>query len=51
MSGRAAVPESRLLRRTRAQLVAWSAGSTLVVLLVLGTALYLAVAHELGSTS
>jgi signal transduction histidine kinase len=39
------------MRRTRRQLVLWSAGSTLVVLLVLGGALYLALAHQLADTS
>jgi signal transduction histidine kinase len=44
-------PETRLLRRTRRRLVLWSAGSTLVVLLVLGFALYLALANQLADTS
>ncbi len=43
-------PESRLLRRTRRQLVLWSAGSTLVVLLLLGTVLYAALASQLTAT-
>ncbi len=44
-------PETRLLRRTRRQLVLWSAGSTLLVLLVLGGALYAAIARQLTDTS
>ena len=43
--------DGRLVRRVRFQLAAWSAGSTLVVLLVLGVALYLAVASTLASES
>ncbi len=43
--------DARLVRRVRWQLTAWSAGSTLVVLLVLGTALYAAVASTLASSS
>ncbi len=43
--------DSRLVRRVRLQLVAWSAGSTLVVLLVLGAAIYAAVATTLTSAS
>src|SRR2546425_1096490 len=35
--------DARLLARVRWRLVAWSAGSTLVLLLILGTALYLSV--------
>jgi signal transduction histidine kinase len=42
-------PESRLLRRTRRQLVLWSAGSTFVVLLLLGGLLYAAMAQQLSS--
>lgn len=42
-------PESPLLRRTRRQLVAWSAGSTLAVLLLLGGLLYAATAQQLSS--
>lgn len=42
-------PESRLLRRTRRQLVLWSAGSTFVVLLLLGGLLYTAMAQQLSS--
>jgi signal transduction histidine kinase len=43
--------DGRLVRRVRLQLVAWSAGSTLVVLVVLGAALYAAVATSLASSS
>ena len=44
-------PDGRLVRRVRLQLIAWSAGSTLVVLLVLGAALYVAVATTLAGAS
>jgi signal transduction histidine kinase len=40
--------ESNLLHRTRRQLVLWSAGSTLIVLLALGGALYAAIASQLS---
>lgn len=43
--------DGRLVRRVRLQLVAWSAGSTLVVLLLLGAAVYAAVATTLASSS
>ena len=43
--------DARLLRRVGWRLVAWSGGSTLVVLLVLGVALYAAVANSLASAS
>jgi signal transduction histidine kinase len=43
--------ETRLLRHTRRQLVLWSAGSTLLVLLVLGGALYAALAGQLANAS
>ena len=43
--------EARLIRRVRWRLVAWSGVSTLVVLLVLGAALYAAVANTLTSAS
>jgi two-component system sensor histidine kinase CiaH len=43
--------EARLIRRVRWRLVAWSGLSTLVVLLVLGVALYAAVANTLASAS
>ncbi len=42
-------PETRLLRRTRRQLVLWSAGSTLVVLVLLGGLVYVAMAQQLSS--
>lgn len=48
---RAHEPDGRLVRRVRLQLIAWSAGSTLVVLLVLGAVLYAAVATTLRSVS
>jgi two-component system sensor histidine kinase CiaH len=41
--------DARLLGRVRWRLVAWSAGSTLILLLVLGTALYLSVDASLAS--
>ena len=41
--------DARLLRRVRWKLVAWSAGSTLVLLLVLGSALYLGVEASLAA--
>src|SRR4051812_28192329 len=44
-------PESRLLRRTRRQLVLWSAGSTLLVLLLLGSVLYAALASQLTAAA
>ncbi len=43
--------EARLLRRVRLRLVAWSGISTLIVLLVLGIALYAAVANTLAAAS
>ena len=46
-----AAGDERLLRRVRWGLVAWSGGITLVVLLLLGVALYLAVAQSLRATS
>jgi len=42
--------DARLLGRVRWRLVVWSAGSTLVLLLVLGTALYLSVDASLASS-
>ena len=42
-------PEAPVLRRTRRRLIAWSAGSTLVVLLVLGVAIYVAAATSLAA--
>ena len=41
--------DARLLTRVRWRLVAWSAGSTLLLLLVLGTALYLTVSASLAA--
>ena len=41
--------ESRILRRTRLKLVAWSAGSTLLVLLAMGALLYAATARILAA--
>ena len=41
--------DARLLSRVRWRLVAWSAGSTFVLLLVLGTALYLSVDASLAA--
>jgi signal transduction histidine kinase len=49
-AGRGALPDARLLRRVRWRLVAWSAGTTLIVLIVLGTALYLAVSSALAAS-
>jgi len=43
--------DQRLIRRTRWRLVLWSGVSTLVVLLVLGAALYAAVANTLAAAS
>ncbi len=40
--------DARLLNRVRRRLVAWSAGSTLVLLLILGSALYLSVDASLA---
>ncbi len=48
---RRAEPDGRLVHRVRLQLIAWSAGSTLVVLLVLGAVLYATVATTLASAS
>ncbi len=42
--------DARLVRGVRLRLVAWSGGSTLLVLLVLGIALYLSVATSLQTT-
>jgi signal transduction histidine kinase len=42
--------EAPILRRTRRRLIAWSAGSTLVVLVVLGVAIYAAAATSLAAT-
>jgi signal transduction histidine kinase len=43
--------DARLLRGVRWRLVAWSAGSTLVLLLILGTALYIGVQASLAAAS
>ncbi len=42
-------PEAVLVRRVRLRLLAWSGGTTLAVLLLLGTVIYLAVANVLAS--
>ena len=47
---RAAEADAQLLRRVGWRLVAWSGGSTLIVLLALGIALYLSVASSLQAT-
>jgi signal transduction histidine kinase len=44
-------PEAPILRRTRWRLIAWSAGSTLVVLVVLGIAIYVATATSLAASA
>jgi signal transduction histidine kinase len=41
--------EAPILRRTRWRLIAWSAGSTLVVLVILGIAIYVAAATSLAT--
>lgn len=46
-----ASPDARLLRRVRWQLVAWSGGATLAVLIVLGALLYAVVARSLAQSS
>ncbi len=43
--------DARLIRRARRRLVAWSGGVTLVVLLVLGSVLYVAVARSFEASS
>jgi signal transduction histidine kinase len=43
--------DQRLIRRTRRRLVLWSAVSTLIVLVVLGAALYLAVQNRIVTAS
>lgn len=45
------VVDAALIRRVRWRLVAWSGGSTLLVLMLLGVALYAAVANTLASAS
>ena len=47
----AAEADARLVRGVRLRLVAWSGGSTLLVLLALGIALYLSVATSLQATA
>jgi signal transduction histidine kinase len=42
--------ETALLRRTRWRLMAWSGGTTLLVLLVLGAAIYVAASRSLAET-
>ena len=42
-------PEAALVRRVRLRLLAWSGGTTLAVLLLLGTVIYLAVANSLAA--
>jgi signal transduction histidine kinase len=42
--------ESALLRRTRWRLIAWSGGTTLLVLVVLGVAIYVAASSSLAET-
>jgi signal transduction histidine kinase len=49
-SRRGGQPDASLLRRVRWRLVAWSAGTTLVALVVLGLALYFAVSSLLASS-
>jgi signal transduction histidine kinase len=44
-------PDGLILRRVRLRLIAWSAGSTLIVLVALGTLLYVAVAQTLATQS
>ena len=43
--------DAALIRRVRRRLVAWSGGSTLLVLVLLGVAMYAAVANTLASAS
>jgi signal transduction histidine kinase len=47
----ASATDARLVRDVRWRLVAWSGGSTLLVLLILGIALYLSVASSLAASS
>ena len=46
-----AAGEAAVLRRTRLRLMAWSGGSTLLVLIVLGVAIYAAAASSLAASS
>ncbi len=50
-TARAQAGDARLLRRVRWRLVGWSAGSTLVLLLMLGMALYLSVDASLNAAA
>jgi len=47
----ASATDARLVRDVRWRLVAWSGGSTLLVLLILGIALYVSVASSLAASS
>ncbi len=49
VSGSPATAESALLRRTRLRLMLWSGGLTLVVLVILGGAVYLTVSRALAA--
>lgn len=51
VTARAQAGDARLLRRVRWRLVAWSAGSTLILLLVLGAALYFSVDASLNGAA
>jgi signal transduction histidine kinase len=51
VTARAQAGDARLLRRVRWRLVAWSAGSTLALLLVLGSALYFSVDASLNAAA
>ena len=51
MLGRRPTLDAALVRRVRWRLLAWSGGSTLVVLIVLGSLLYAAVAGSLASAA
>lgn len=51
VTARAQAGDARLLHRVRWRLVAWSAGSTLALLLILGTALYLSVDASLNAAA
>ncbi len=46
-----AAGDARLLRRTWRRLILWSGGITLAILVVLGAAIYLTVAHSLSDSS
>jgi signal transduction histidine kinase len=46
-----AMPDARLLRRTRIRLILWSGGLTFVLLAILGSLLYWAVAEKLRAES